>query len=1332
MAIRDIQAFLRQRAVLFDANLDVNPGSPFDVQVIQPLIRRLGQDPFSVDLATFTTDRITQAFPELATQEGDALTDILVKPATLLWDAIVREILRIKQNLSFSDPASLTLDEADSLGANFFSERRKGRLAKGPGRLNFAQPQNVTVSPVNFVTSRGGLHFFPTEVQSIRTAEMLLNVDTDGTYYFDVNFIAEQAGTEYNIGPNELVSIANVPAAVRVRNLRRFSFGEEEEDAETYVGRLQQELNERSLVTLRGIAAKILNSFPEVNRLNVVGFNDPEMKRDVLKGGGLGDIKSSGLAGISIADGEGAAFTRRFYTTEENFQNLIGADASGWVLTVFGAFGAVIAVKDISVRRVVSANSIDLEDQSLINGSMNLRWTLRKRELTLSDIPGGILFPDTATGTVTVPDDQVHIGGAYDVHVRGSDFEESTLAITSITDDQPLFKGSALTVVNTTGTVTLGEFVLGVDYALGDSTYKTFESAGLLAYTLQILEGPDAGSYRILSVTQASAQPVTLTLSPAPGTAGAPYRWRLLDQLNIDLVEPKETRIEGTDLRTVQGSNIVDTSSGVNFDDFGCAEGDILRILTGPDAGDYTLLVNPLAPSFDKLKIDKALGQSGSNLSYLVFRPNKGGGAARPLVRVKSIELLDSSSQPIGATIPYAKPIDIQSRAFQNPTRGVKQDLFDARLGIVTQDTSSSYAVLAGDTLAVLVGTNTYTLVMPNPSMTPADLSTFLNSQLASLTGDQQATFVIGGKAVGFRPINAILQITGGTARLALFGVDELITSKDVRSATIQSLGGWSVVDPKIDLTTGLDVLQVLDGSNVGFYTAPFTASTQALVPSGRTAGDFLGFAPEVGRHVQVGARSLGSARVFFMEPTSFEVDADTTFTLERDTGDLRFFPDPTLSYQKIPSLPAGAAPKDGVSTASTSIFSSASQDFIKSGIQAGDKLVIERHLIAGDAVLTDPVSGLVNTTFVFSLDSGPDRTLTFLRDDVSLGLTEVSRNGVVTQINAAFGETICSLTGSNTLQFVTTRSLIIRKTGTANALILGNVAGTSGALSFVSADQNNLSPHEGTYAIASVAQTALTITGTFVNPTPFTSPVSNQTFKVLRQGVQRVNTTQMSENAADAGLYYFDVELVSEGTGDDWNIDSDQQLKATGYRSDGYFLTTKDENLTFSTTEDIGLVISRSIQELGVDDDPANATQMSGQSIQITYERASLVGDVQNFIGSEAERVVCSSPLSRHLIPTFVRFDLRYAGGSREDVVVPEIEQLIRDLFPQDALESSDIQKVVLDRGATSIKNPLDLIGIVHYPDRTIYATRSQDSLSTGRLSAFIPDRLDVKRNLS
>jgi len=377
-------------------------------------------------------------------------------------------------------------------------------------------------------------------------------------------------------------------------------------------------------------------------------------------------------------------------------------------------------------------------------------------------------------------------------------------------------------------------------------------------------------------------------------------------------------------------------------------------------------------------------------------------------------------------------------------------------------------------------------------------------------------------------------------------------------------------------------------------------------------------------------------------------------------------------------------------------------------------------------------VVSLAGTTLTYALDESPDRTIVFVRDDASLASTDVTLQGAVDQINASAGETIAELSATNTLTFRTARDLVIRATSTASPVLLGDVANYTPTRTFISADINNASPHAGEYTTVTVGESTVTVTPVFPANANWATPVTDQTFAVMRSGVQRITTTQMATQEAEASLYYADVELVSQGSGDAWNIDANEQLTVSGYKSDGYYLTTDDSNLTFSPAEKPKLVISRTILEDGVDDDPQNATQVTGQNIEITYDRSTTVQNVQDFAMSEVERVVCASPLSRHLIPHYIRYNFEYFGGSVESVVLADHEKYIKDLFPIDTLDASDLQKLASDRGATKVTNPLTLIAVVHGVDRGIWVQRSQDSLSTSRLSAFIPDVLNVTRNVT
>lgn len=1328
MAVRDLQIFIQERFRAFDEAIDLSPGSPADVQVVQPILRRLGTDPYTVDLAVFLNDRIKQAFPELASNEGDAITDLLIKPATLLWDPVVRETMRIRASQSFADPTTLTTEEAEALGANLFSNRDRGDFARGIARIYFAQPRTATLTPSNFFTSKTGLHYFPDGKQDITLEEMLLNVE-GSLYYFDVNSIAENPGVAYNIGPNEIITVANLEGTAKVTNLRRFRTGQDEESAVDFVDRAEQELSERSMVTLRGIGARIPRAFPEVTRLAVIGHGDPEMQRDVLRGGGLGAVVAGGLLGTTPLDGTGRPTTRRFTVLDAgiDFTALVDASSPGsFILTVHHAFSGPPLVRDLGILRVLSADTLELDDQVLAPFYTGRPWTLRKRELTLSSIPGGILFPDSAEGTVTIPDDEVHVGGLYDASVRGSDFDEASLVIENLTDAAPAASGVDLEHTGA-GLVTLNDLVLGTSYAIDDATYVALSEAKQFGFTLQILDGPNAGNYRVLDVIQVTGSSPILTLDTAVPVVVGSFRWRLVDVLEIDLVEPKDTRVSGSDLQSVQHVDVLSTAGSVDFMALGVSVGDTVRILEGLDKGDFTVKA---LPAFNSVQVDRALTSSASGLNYLIFKANTAGGIQRPLVRITKVELLDTSGQPVGSIIPYAKPVDIQSRTFENPGRGVKVDVTDAILGIVSQPTPFGDFMIGGLNLTItfdsgVTGYPTVAFAFTAGNKTAAQAVTEINAAAAAAIGPNTVLAVLitdpAGDRVGFVPLDPLTRILSGTAMLGLFGDTQARTSSDIRSASIEAQGGWAGVSPAVN-QDDLDVAQVLDGNQIGFYnnlrfgSAVFgDPANTALLSGDVTFSDTLAaFAPEVRRHLQVGARSIGSARCFFIEPTSIEFNRKSFFSVVLAEGStVRFFPDPTLDSTRIPASPSTVLPKDGQSTGGGNTFTSISQDFILSGVVPGDVLVIKYVPIAGTNMLADPVPNLALKSLVISVDGGADQTI-ILASDVLGFPADVSRAGVAAQINSAVGRSIARIDGSNQLEFEGDVSIIVRGTGSANAILGFGVLGAQ-----------NLAAHAGSYSIAFVNTTSLIVNGTF----PGVVLEQREGYEIRRPGTQRISSTQMNANTAEAGLYYFDVELVSEGTGDLFNIDSDQQLTAEGYRSDGYFLTNPNSNLTFSMTEEPMLHISRSILEVGVADSPANATQITGQNIEVTYERATIVSDVQNFMLGETERVVCANPLARHLIPHFVRFDYEYTGGSSTQLLVSDMENYIRSLFPSDFLEVSDLNDLAYQRGATSVTNPVDLIAIVHNYDRTIQAQRSQNALNTGRLAAFVADRLNVNR---
>jgi hypothetical protein len=221
-----------------------------------------------------------------------------------------------------------------------------------------------------------------------------------------------------------------------------------------------------------------------------------------------------------------------------------------------------------------------------------------------------------------------------------------------------------------------------------------------------------------------------------------------------------------------------------------------------------------------------------------------------------------------------------------------------------------------------------------------------------------------------------------------------------------------------------------------------------------------------------------------------------------------------------------------------------------------------------------------------------------------------------------------------------------------------------------------------------------------------------------------------MALNKTYAGLYYADIQLVSEGSGEQYNIAHMQQLGVTGHQSLGYRLSTKHSHLAFSVAEQPMLSISPIIINVGAADNPSNGIQIAGQNLQVNYEWSSLVSSIQTFVNSNDERVVNENILIRHLIPHYIRFDMTYRGGPVASSVISQIDAYIDKLEPDDILEAVQVQNIPLKMGASSVTTPVNLVALVYNEDRTIVAQQSTNYLNLGRLAGFFEEAVNIQKN--
>ena len=297
MSIDNLRLFIQGRLRAYDPHVDLDTGSSASVQVVEPIVRRFTPDPLEPDLRKFALIRLRQEFPQLYAKEGSALADALVKPMQVLLEPYRRELRSVKRNQSLIDPEVLSPDEADALLYNVFVRRSVGEFARLKARIYFTNPMSVTVGSTNFAYTASGLRYIPTEAQTISAEAMMFNTEGD-LYYFDVSYVSEAPGDRYRIGVGEIIGVTGITAATRAVNVTRAKYGKDEETTIEMITRGENSIGERSLTTVPGAVAMLFEEFQDLQILQVIGFNDPEMFRDVITGGNLGPVLYYGFNGL--------------------------------------------------------------------------------------------------------------------------------------------------------------------------------------------------------------------------------------------------------------------------------------------------------------------------------------------------------------------------------------------------------------------------------------------------------------------------------------------------------------------------------------------------------------------------------------------------------------------------------------------------------------------------------------------------------------------------------------------------------------------------------------------------------------------------------------------------------------------------------------------------------------------------------------------------------------------------------------------------------------------------------------------------------------------------
>lgn len=1246
----ELRTFLEERLIAMDPNVRVDEGSPAATQLIEPTLRRFAPDPFEMNLEKFIKARLAQEYPQLAVDEGSAIVDLLVKPAVVLLEPFRREIRAIARNQSLADPDVLNADEADAILNNIFIKRNTGEYARGKVRAYFQNPLTVNIGSTNVAYTAGGLRYIPSSPQSITMDGMLFNQDGD-LYYFDINYVAEAPGGKYNVGRNEVIGITALPAASKVRNLSAMVDGDNEETTVEMIARGEESIGERSLTTIPGIVARLYAQFPNLQLLNVIGYNDAEMGRDIIKGGAHGDVVMYGLGGDTADDGDGDGYTPYFDITSPTLDfttqfGPVGTDLSGYLLTVWYTVSGITSPHDFVLKQVESATQVSIADTYTYDDRLpdNLTgtatWEIRTTgTLTLSDIPGGILFPDSGGTTVEINNDEVHVGGCTDFYVKGSVAEEKSTSYEIVADRNVIVRGL---IAQTFGVTTPAD---QVTLTLSEAQ---FDSITVGVTYVRLISGSDIGSYRIVSKGAFGVTTGIVYIDTDLTADASNVHCEVVDDLDIDLLDPREVRLEASDLRAYAGLDTVDNAGTTDYTAYSVVPTDYLVILNGDNAGEYEIT----GVAANELTIDTTLSYTESPLQYRVIRKLTDSPMELPLLRIRSVELLDSSLKPRGEFIPYRHPVDVQSRRFANVGREPKA--------------GTSTVITNADTLSSTSG---------SPVLTSSNTS-------------------ISYYALGVRAGDVV----------------NILTSDNQGYYTVQWAGGDP--DPSNPLTNDYD-LQVTEN-------LPWTESSM---------------------NYAVGEPSVGSFRAYFLEPCTFQVDGSAWISTTSDGTTRRFRPDPSMWHQYLPTDDTIATSRLTSGQPYCYLWEAGGATNIKSwdhGVAVGDRVEFTYAPLAGDLDIETAggVAGLDGKSIRLNLGSGAE-TIVFSATGT------LSIDEIISQINSQASISVASkIQPVGGQSYLTLRSVlamsILDNSGAGANDATADIFGTDRSVyqywlsgAWASTDTNNESPVKGYWYVTAVNSapgvSRNTATLEDINGVAF-SPAGDVVYylghycKLSHPGVQRISSTDMASNVDALGMYYFDIECISEGYGNEWNIEPDLSSTVTGYYSEGWDVTVIDDDLSFSMAEEPWLDVIPRVLITG-SDDPANYTVLVEENIQVNYEQAPIVSDVHSFVRDPQERVVCMSPLARSLFPIFVRTSVSYEGGGTETEIRSDISDLIESVLPEQELEASDVVSTIIKSGATYVGLPITLVGIKHNADRTITVERSEDTISSERLHALQAD---------
>lgn len=1362
--------FVKHQLLELFPDVDLSPGSPVDRDLIQPLRSRLGDELLGVSAGEIIRARLATEYPEMS---GIQTEDLLVKPADLILEPLRQIIGRLNVQTSTNDLLNLTDDELDAVVGTLFIYRTIGTYAEYRMRLYVNNPRPIVLGPDNICRTASGLSFYPKQVYTYHVPDIMSNREGN-LYYVEFNATAAGRGARYNVALGDISTITGVTDAVRVKNTRKITDGQDTETNDELLARVSTMLGERALVTDSGIVAKIDSlSNGSLRRISVVGHRDPDMLRDVLSasitvrdnlfgepyaGGTTGNcpnwVSSNGLTYVGYSDTLNASYSGAFEDT------VIGDEIS--VMNSSGDFGHGTVQTVVSDTQVV-VTGLD-EILTGIGHTVEIEVGTDAAEMLISDT-----FQDAAgtpLETLTQGGDTLlavfHYPGKY---ISG-------------TDADTIFVGSQrISILQACDSAATRAKPNGANIVEINTTIDPNVQAGDFI-TLQRGVG-EHSMHRITAVYFSAQQ---LYLEPNVGWSSASYdtkwtihrngadQWDPLTGLNKEYFDWTGAAWGWDDAYVIiDVENPLPAGSPVSWTAHRNSTDSIVATLTLNDMPGGILLTDNLEYVPGEVHV------GGCADAYVVDDGRTGYSIT--MNGITGIDMIIDGSN-MGCTIDsdaWSSPVNFLAAGVRAGDVLVIPDTYGSIAGsYIIRHATTGFVYTTETAPATQTGIDFQIVrTITTPLDRPRDLVDSGGDLVLSVF-TEVVTFGHNVTAQGVQPGN-VLRVTVGDAEPFEFTIVSI--EPGGLQATVNSLPPVNAVNAYFEVwntyagegAVTRPIIEVTDVT-IGDYTVPYARPVLCLLVSlsrynqkaptevkrtpyvrisqGSTDMYFLHNHPyfydvEEGDYILVNSiqfqvESIDEVeyRVTVTEEAALSIDYRPAIISSPQTGTMRmYFKDPTegwvdpdtvftlrsdSDYTMHPDDRAYRLIYQGIDGATDTIrpgmFDTNDDTFPLYRAENGDYLVIESKAIRSGAI-PGGEAAVSGKYLRFTVD-GEVKNIVFAGTDPIQLSTYTDFGGIVQQINAAnIGVTATEDEVGGNRYLVLSSSLQVTLTGNVSAAI---------DLQFTASSYTNVSLFSGTYLIDYIDPTIanlITLSDEDGVIPEWATIESGLSYKVYRRHAKEIDLETMRETNTELGLYYTDVPVSADFLGTSGPVSVYDEFDCDGETTFGYWFTTGKESVVGSIYEEVNLHVTATFPDIEGPGGLIEQLPAAGESLVVKYKGSSTLVSTQYSMLGKSNRNVVASMMLMHKFPAYVRFFFEYTGGSAVSIIRSDLTKLLNTSSFIGRVTAYEVGRMLVQRHAIDGVEPVTMMKLSFDRSRKWYASLSQDRLVFGSLEFPVLD---------